>query len=88
MWRWLLGLAVILGAVIGIFLGALNPDPVTLELGFIQWTASLGAVIALSTCAGLVLGLVFAVMLILFRRPSRWSAPARTSEAGKSLPDA
>jgi len=88
MWRWLLGIAVILGAVVGIFLGALNPDPVTLELVFIQWTASLGAIVALAACAGLVLGVAFAAMLMLFRRRSRRTAPARTPEASKSLTDA
>jgi len=88
MWRWLLGLAVILGAVVGIFLGALNPDPVTLELVFIQWTASLGAVVALSACAGLVLGFAFAATLMLFRRRSNRTAPATLPEASKSLTDA
>jgi len=88
MWRWLLGLAVILGAVFGIILGALNPDPVTLELVFIQWTASLGTVVALSVCAGLVLGFAFAAMLTLFRRRSRRTAPERSPEASKSLTDA
>ncbi|MBL36970.1 MAG: hypothetical protein CMP07_01030 [Xanthomonadales bacterium] len=88
MWRWLLGLAVIMGAVIGIFLGALNPEPVTLELVFFQWTASLGAVVALSASAGLALGFAFAAMLMLFRRRSRQTAPARTPEASKSLTDA
>ncbi|HKL53392.1 MAG TPA: LapA family protein [Wenzhouxiangellaceae bacterium] len=88
MWRWLLGLAVILGAVIGVFLGALNPDPVTLELVFIQWTASLGAIVALSICVGAVLGFAFAAMLMLFRRHPRPSAPAKTPEASKSLTDA
>ena len=88
MWRWLLGLALILGAVVGIFLGALNPEPVTLELVFFQWTASLGAIVALSACAGLALGFAFAAMLMLFRRRSRRISPARTPEASKSLTDA
>lgn len=88
MWRWLLGFAVILGALIGIFLGALNPDPVTLELVFVQWTASLGAVVALSACAGLVIGLVFAAIFMVFRSRSRRTVPARTPEASKSLTDA
>lgn len=88
MWRWLLGLAVILGAVVGIFLGALNPDPVTLELVFVQWTASLGAVVALSACAGLVVGFAFAAMLMLFRPRSKRSGPEKLPEASKSLTDA
>lgn len=88
MWRWLLGIAVILGAVVGILLGALNPEPVTLKLVFIQWSASLGAIVALSACAGLVAGFVFAAMLTLFRRRSRRAAPAQTPGASKSLTNA
>lgn len=88
MWRWLLGLAVILGAAVGIVLGALNPDQVTLELVFIQWTASLGAVVALSACVGLVLGFAFAGSLMLLRRRPRRTAPTGRSEASKSLTDA
>jgi len=88
MWRWLLVLAVILGAVTGVFLGALNPEPVTVELVFIQWTASLGAIVALAACVGVVLGFAFAAMLMLFRRRPRRPAPANTPEARKSLTDA
>jgi len=88
MWRWLLAVAVILGAAAGILLGALNPNPVTLELVFFQWSASLGAIVALSACAGLVLGFVLTATLMLFRRGSGRHAPARTPEASKSLTDA
>ena len=87
MWRWLLGLALILGAVIGIVLGALNPEPVTLELVFIQWSASLGAIVALSACAGLVLGFAFASALMLFRRRSRRNPSPVAPEASASLTD-
>lgn len=84
MWRWLLGLAVILGAVIGIALGALNPDPVTLELVVLQWTTSLGAVAAISACAGLIAGFALAAVLMLVRRRAGRLSAAGFAEAGKS----
>ena len=88
MWRWLIGLALILGALTGIVLGALNPEPVTLELVFVQWTASLGAVFALSCCMGLVAGFLAASGLLGFRRPVRRRQSAQSSEAGPSPVDA
>lgn len=87
MWRWLLGLAIVAGALFGVILGALNPDPVTLELVFLEWTASLGAVIALSAGVGLALGFALAVVLLMFRRPAGRNRPPRTSEASQSLTD-
>lgn len=87
MWRWLLGLAVVAGILTGIVLGALNPDPVTLELVFLEWTASLGAVVAVSVCTGLVVGFAFATGLVLFSRRSRRDEPAGSARAGKSLAD-
>ena len=88
MWRWLLALAVISGAVIGVFLGALNPDRVTVELAFIRWTASLGSVVALSACAGLVAGFTLAMVFMMARRRARPTVPATTSEVGKRRADA
>ena len=87
MWRWLLGLAILAGALFGIVLGALNPDPVTLKLIFIEWTASLGAAIALSAGVGLALGFGLAVVLMMFRRPAGRRKTERTPEASQSLTD-
>lgn len=88
MGRWLLGIAVILSAGIGVVLGALNPQTVTLELAFIRWTASLGAIVALSACAGLVFGFSFAFIVTLFSRGFRRKSPAQPPEARQSLTDA
>ncbi|MBS3743024.1 MAG: LapA family protein [Wenzhouxiangellaceae bacterium] len=88
MWRWLLGLALILGVIAGIVLGALNPDPVTLELAFVQWTASLGAVVALSAGAGLVFGFAAATVLLAFRRRKHRGQSMQSSEASESPFDA
>ena len=88
MWRWLIGLALIPGALTGVILGALNPEPVTLELAFVQWTASLGAVVALSCCTGLVVGFLAASGLLVFGRPVRRRKSAQSSEAGASPFDA
>lgn len=87
MWRWLLGLAIVAGAAIGVLLGALNPDPVTLNLVFFKPTAALGALVVLSACAGLIIGFVSAAAVMMFRRRSRREKPARPSEASTSLTD-
>lgn len=88
MWRWLLGLALVAGIAIGIVLGALNPDTVTLDLALVEWSASIGAIVALSVCAGIVIGFVFAAVLLAFRRPARRGAPARSSDAARGPTDA
>jgi uncharacterized integral membrane protein len=88
MWRWLIGLALILGALAGLLLGALNPEPVTLKLAFVQWDASLGAVVALSSCVGLVLGFLVATILLGLRRRPHRGQSKQSSEARKSRFDA
>jgi len=88
MWRWLIGLALIVGALAGIVLGALNPDAVTLELAFMQWTASLGAVVALSGGAGLVIGFLAGTMMPGLRRRPHRGRSVQSSEASKSPFDA
>lgn len=58
MLRWLFALIVLAGVALGLILGVLNADPVTLDLGVIRWTASLGAIVAAATGAGLLFGIV------------------------------
>jgi len=87
-WRWLLGLALILGALAGVVLGGLNPDAVTLELAFMQWTASLGAVVALAASAGLLVGFLLGASMLALRRPRRRGPSARSSEVRESPFDA
>jgi len=80
--HWLLALAVIAGALAGILLGALNPESVTLELFFIEWTASLGAIVAISGAAGLIAG--FSIFAVL-RMVGGWSRATRpTTKPGAS----
>ena len=88
MWRWLIGLALIVGVLAGIFLGALNPEAVTLELAFMQWKASLGAVVAVSFSAGLAVGFLVAALVLTLRRPAHRRRSAQSSEASKSPLDA
>ena len=73
MLRWLFALIVVAGVALGLLLGVLNADPVTLDLGAFRWTASLGAVVAASTGAGLLIGLLLGGLV---SRGGRKRAPA------------
>ena len=84
----MLGLAVLASAVIGIVLGALNPESVSLDLVLFDWQASLGTVIAMAAGSGILVGFVFAAGLFLPIRRSRRGQREKTSEASKSLTNA
>lgn len=73
MLRWLLGLCVVAGVAVGILLGALNPEPVVLDLGFRSIRISLGATVAGAAVSGFLAGLLFALLLGIFR-PGRGSS--------------
>lgn len=62
--RWLFALIVLAGVALGLTLGVLNADPVTLDLGAVQWTASLGAIVAAASGAGLLVGLLLGAIVI------------------------
>lgn len=64
MLRWGLALIILLGLALGLALGVLNADPVTLDLGLLRWTASLGAVVAATAGLGLLLGLLLGALVI------------------------
>ena len=83
MWRWLLGIVLVVSVAAGIVIGALNPEPVALDLALFQWTAPAGIVIVVACAAGFALGAIVAVLALLLRRP-------RIGNAGRSasLPDA
>lgn len=86
--RWLLGLAILSSALIGIVLGALNPESVSLDLVLFDWQASLGTVVAMAAGSGIFLGFVFAAGLLLPVGRSRRVQREKTSEASKSLTNA
>lgn len=67
MLRWLVGLCVVAGIAVGILLGALNPDPVQLDLGIWLIRISLGAIVAGAALCGFLAGLLFALLLGLLR---------------------
>lgn len=82
--RWLLGLILVLGAASGLVLGALNPVQVDLDLGLFEWTASLGAVVALAVAFGAGTGLLFGVFAGRFLMGSE--KPRQPTESGTNLP--
>lgn len=63
MLRWFFAVIVLAGAALGLLLGVLNADPVRLDLGMFQWTASLGAVVAAAAGLGLLVGLLAGALL-------------------------
>ena len=79
MWRWVLGLIVLVAAAAGLTLGVLNPDPATLDLIFFTLRLSLGALIALAIAFGIVLGLLLAPLIRPRRKPQVSTASAVTA---------
>ena len=79
MWRWVLGLILLVASAVGLTLGVLNPEPATLDLGFVAISLSLGALIALAVAVGLVLGLLLAP-LIYPRKKHHTSAVATKAD--------
>lgn len=69
MFRWLLLLAVLLSALIGLVVGVLNPDPVTLDLGVFTPSLPLGAMLLLGFGAGVAVGML--LFWLMFDLPAR-----------------
>lgn len=89
MFRWLLLILVLLAALAGLALGALNPDPVTVDLALAEWQAALGTMLAAALGLGVVLGLVLALILfVLPARLRRRPDSGRKEPAPTTLPDA
>lgn len=83
MWRWLLGIVLVVSVALGILIGALNPDPVLLDLAVLQWSAPAGIIVVVSCAAGFVLGVVVAALALLLRR-----RPGSSGGGSASIPDA
>lgn len=90
MWRWLLALVVVGGVALGILFGVLNPDPVALDLVFVTWKSTLGAVVTAAFGLGAAAGCVAMAVLRLLRRPgsSRPTSRPGTAERSKGHPAA
>lgn len=80
--RWLLVIALLLGSAGGVVLGALNPDPVELNLLFWRWRASLGAVFAAGIGLGLSAGLL--IGFVLRRRSGKPTTSVNTAAVRES----
>ncbi|MFP4207757.1 MAG: hypothetical protein ACLFSC_03800 [Wenzhouxiangella sp.] len=69
MYRWLLLLAVLLAAAVGLAIGVLNPDPVELDLMLAAPMLPLGGLVLLVFAAGLLCGLL--IFWLMFDLPAR-----------------
>lgn len=84
MFRWFLLVLVLVAALAGLAFGILNPDPVSLDLVFIQFEISLGAAVAGFLGIGVLIGLLLAT--ILFALPGRLRARSgKHGVAGREL---
>lgn len=80
-------LAAIACLVAGIAVGALNPQSVALDLGFVSLRAGLGVIVLAALLGGVILGgliLTASVVLPLRQRLRRASANAPAKTAGQS----
>ncbi len=85
MYRWLLLIAVFVAALVGLAVGVLNPDPVTLELALIAPTYPLGAMLLIVFGIGVLIGLI--VYWLLFDVPARFKRRTKTKHRqGTNLP--
>ncbi|AKS41702.1 LapA family protein [Wenzhouxiangella marina] len=69
MFRWIVILSCLLAALIGLALGVMNPNPVTVSLPGWAFEMPLGSLLMLTFALGLVCGLV--LYLLFFRLPAR-----------------
>lgn len=76
-------LAAIACLVVGIALGALNPQPIALDLGMVTLRASLGVAVLVSLLAGVIVGgLILTVGVVLpLRQRLRRNASRPTPHA-------
>lgn len=85
MYRWLLLIAVLVSAALGLLIGVLNPDPVQIDLALASPQLPLGGLILLVFAVGVIVGLL--LFWILFDLPARVRRRARRGkESGSGLP--
>jgi uncharacterized membrane protein YciS (DUF1049 family) len=77
MFRWTLLFAVVLAAVVGIVVGVMNPDAVTVKLPGLSLESPLGALLMIVFSIGLIVGCV--LFFILFHLPAKWNPAPRSS---------
>ena len=77
MFRWILLLALAIAAVVGLAVGVMNPDPVTVKLPGAELELPLGALLLAVLSVGLVAG--FVVFFFLFHLPARLKSARRSS---------
>jgi uncharacterized membrane protein YciS (DUF1049 family) len=79
MFRWVLLVAVVLAAAVGIVVGVMNPDPVSVQLPGARLEFPLGALLMVVLSIGLVAGCL--LFFLLFHLPSRLRSGRRPSTA-------
>lgn len=86
MFRWIALIVCLIAAALGLAVGVMNPEPVSLTLATLELELALGSLVVVIFIAGLATGLV--LFLLLFHLPARWTARRLHAEARRSgLPD-
>lgn len=78
MYRWVLLLSVLVAAGLGLVVGVLNPDPVSLDLALVEPELPLGGLVLSVFALGVVLGLL--VFWLMFDLPARLRGKTRQSK--------
>ena len=74
----------------GVIVGALNPQPAILDLGFTRATTSLGVVVLVALLVGVIVGglaLAASVVLPLRQRLRRYEQAERNAPRDRDLPE-
>jgi uncharacterized membrane protein YciS (DUF1049 family) len=77
MFRWIVLVGCLMGVIVGLIIGVMNPQPVDVFLPGVQFTLGLGGVMTLVFAAGVTVGLL--LFLLLFHLP--W----RVNRRGKAM---
>jgi len=87
MFRWLLIILVLVAAIAGLAIGALNADRVVLDLALTRFSLPLGALVLIALVIGLLLGLVLAWAAFIIPARFRRRSGSRPGDREQSLAD-
>ncbi len=86
MFRWIVLIACVLAAVVGLAVGVMNPDPVRATLPALEFEMALGSLLVIVFIAGVLVGSL--LFVFFFYLPSRMTRRGVASASTRArLPD-